>query len=89
MTGVTDRQITCRFDRKTWVKRPGVPLPAFGPDLGGISGGSVLLPLDNGQGVWDFYLAGIITQAHSSVDFETIISIRSHFINTDGTISSI
>jgi hypothetical protein len=89
ITVVTDRQITCRFDRKTWVKRVGVPLPAFGADLGGISGGPVLLPLDNGQGVWDFYLAGIITQAHSSVDYETVISIRSHFINLNGTISRI
>jgi hypothetical protein len=87
ITVVTDRQITCRWDRKNWVDIEGIPLPALGADLGGISGGPVLLPLDDGDGVFNFYLAGIITQAHQS--FETIVSIRSHFINRDGTISHI
>ena len=89
ITVVTDRQITCRFDRKNWIKPIGVPLPAFGADYGGISGGPVLLPLDDGHGVWDFYLVGIVTEARASVHYETVVAVRSHFINHDGTISRI
>jgi hypothetical protein len=89
ITAINDRQILCRFDRKDWVKRTGVPLPRFRADLGGISGGPVLLPLDNGLGEWDFYLAGIITEASASAFSETVVAVRSHFINLNGTISPV
>jgi hypothetical protein len=89
ITTVTDRQITCRFDRDAWVPIEGRRIPPLGSDLGGLSGGPVLLPLGTEEGVWHYCLGGVISQAQTSADFETIVAVRAHFINPDGTISRI
>ena len=89
ITTVTDRQITCRFDREAWVPIEGRRIPPLGSDLGGLSGGPVLLPLGTEEGVWHCCLGGVISQAQASADFEVVVAVRAHFINPDGTISRI
>jgi hypothetical protein len=89
ITIVTDRQITCRFNREDWLPIEGRRIPPPGTDLGGLSGGPVLLPLGTEEGVWHLCLGGVIKQAQTSPDFETIVAVRAHFINPDGTISRV
>src|SRR5258708_2258876 len=66
ITSVTDRQITCRFDREKMIDLGGNGLPPVGYDIGGVSGGPMLMPTlvrqDTLEGViWR--LAGVIVQA--------------------------
>jgi hypothetical protein len=89
ITVVNDRQIVVRFRREDWIEVDGMGLPPPGLDLGGMSGGPILLPLDDGNGVWHLFLGGTITQASSSPDLEAVVAIRAHFINPDGSISRV
>jgi hypothetical protein len=88
ITTVTHHQITCRFDRDhfdTEHRRIAPP----GIDLGGMSGGPLLLPYGNDDGEWHFGLGGIIYEAHSTVEFEMVVAVRAHYINPDGSISRV
>jgi hypothetical protein len=89
ITTITDRQITCRFDREAFIPVAGLKTPPPGTDLGGMSGGPLLVPLGTEEGVWHYCLGGVITQAQMSKDFEIVVAVRAHFINSDGTISRI
>jgi hypothetical protein len=40
------------------------------------------------DGVWNLYLGGVISEAHTSHDYETIVSVPAHFITWDGAIRS-
>jgi hypothetical protein len=84
INSASDRQITCPFEREYWIDATGCGLPPRGFDLGGISGGPLLIPMD-ADGVWNFYLGGVISEAPSR-DYETVISVPAHFIAWDGTI---
>lgn len=81
----SELQITCPFQRDDWIDTVGHGLPPQGLDLGGISGGPLLIPIDN-DGVWDFYVGGVISEAQTSLDYETVVSVPAHFIAPDGTI---
>jgi hypothetical protein len=89
MTVVNHRQIICRFCREDWIEVDGMNLPPPGLDLGGMSGGPILLPLDEGEGIWHLFLGGTITQASTSPDYEAVVAVRAHFINPDGSISRV
>jgi hypothetical protein len=89
ITTVTDRQITCRFDREQFVSGETRRTAPPGMDMGGMSGGPLLLPLGTEEGQWHFCLGGVISEARSGTDFETVVAVRAHFINQDGTISRI
>jgi hypothetical protein len=89
ITTITDRQITCRFDREAFIPVAGLRTPPPGTDLGGMSGGPLLVPLGTEEGVWHYCLGGVITQAQMSAAFEIVVAVRAHFINPDGTISPI
>jgi len=89
MTVVNDRQIRWRFSREDWIEVDEIGLPPPGLDLGGMSGGPILLPLDDGDGVWHLFLGGTITEALASPDHETVVAVRAHFINSDGSISRV
>lgn len=89
ITTVTDRQITCRFDREQFITVESRRTAPPGMDMGGMSGGPLLLPLGTEEGEWHFCLGGLISEARSGTDFETVVAVRAHFINQDGTISRI
>jgi len=85
ITSVTDHQIACRFDRDTMIDLGGSGLPPPGYDIGGVSGGPMLLPTLVGQGViWRF--AGVITQAALGAIFEGVVAVRAHYVQPDGRI---
>lgn len=81
----SDRQITCPFERNCWIDTMGHGLPPRGFDLGGVSGGPLLVPMDN-EGMWNLHLGGVISEAKTSKDYETVVSVPAHFIAPDGTI---
>lgn len=80
-----DDKLTCPFDREHWVDDAGHKLPPSGYELGGISGGPLLLPMER-EGEWNFQLGGVMSQAPASVDYQTVVAVPAHFITTDGKI---
>jgi hypothetical protein len=87
ITTVTLRQITCRFDREQFVSAENHRTAPSGFDRGGMSGGPLLLLYGNEVGEWYYWLGGVIFEARSGTDFETVVAVRAHFINPDGSIS--
>jgi hypothetical protein len=84
INNASDRSITCPFEREFWIDRMGRGLPPKNLDLGGISGGPALMPMET-EGCWTLQLAGVVSEAPSS-QFETVVSVPAHFIAADGTI---
>jgi hypothetical protein len=84
INNASDRSITCPFEREYWIDSMGNGLPPRELDLGGISGGPLLMPME-ADGSWSLQLAGVISEAPSA-GFETIVSVPAHFIASDGTI---
>jgi hypothetical protein len=82
ITTVTGRQITCRFDREQFVSIETRRTAPRGMDMGGMSGGPLLLPLGTEEGEWHFCLGGVICEAISGTDFETVVAVRAHFIKS-------
>jgi hypothetical protein len=85
ITSVTDRQITCRFEREKMIDFGGGGLPPPGYDIGGVSGGPMLIPTLVNQGiVWRF--AGVIVEAAAGSLFEQIVAVRETFIQPNGHV---
>ena len=89
ITSVTDHQITCRFEREKMVDLAGHGLPPQGYDIGGISGGPMLMPTLVRQGdvegvIWR--LAGVIVEAAKGELFDQVVAVRSTYIQRDGKI---
>jgi len=89
ITSVTDRQIVCRFNWEKSVDFSGNGLPPQGYDIGGVSGGPLLMPTlvreSSVEGiVWRF--AGVIVQAARGDMFEGVVAIRAHHIQSNGQI---
>jgi hypothetical protein len=89
ITSVTDHQIACRFEREKMIDLGGQGLPPQGYDIGGVSGGPLLIPTlvrqEDVEGViWR--LAGVIVQAAAGELFEQIVAVRSNYIQCDGKI---
>jgi hypothetical protein len=86
VTNFTERQVRCRLDRRYWVDTRGLGLPLPGYDLGGVSGGPLLVPtyVDDR---WGWRLAGVISEAQMHREYEAVIAERAHFILPDGRIN--
>jgi hypothetical protein len=89
ITSFTDHQITCRLDREMMIDLNGAGLPPVGFDIGGVSGGPLLMPTLVRQGhlegvIWR--LAGLIVQAAKGVFFEQVVAVRAHYIQPDGRL---
>jgi hypothetical protein len=89
ITSVTDHQIACRFDREKSIDFSGSGLPPPGYDIGGVSGGPLLLPTLVREGniegvVWRF--GGVIVQAAVGDMFESVVAVRGHYIHPNGQI---
>jgi hypothetical protein len=85
ITRVTNRQITCRFDRQKMIDFSGSGLPPPGYNISGVSGGPMLMPTPTNNGIlWRF--AGVITQAAIGDLFEQIVAVRETFIQPNGHI---
>jgi hypothetical protein len=63
----------------------GSGLPPPGYDIGGVSGGPMLMPtLVIGGVIWRF--AGVIIEAAAGTLFEQVVAVRAHHIHPDGRI---
>jgi hypothetical protein len=38
------------------------------------------------DGIWNLHLGGVISEAHTSLNYETVVSVPAHFIAPDGSI---
>jgi hypothetical protein len=81
ITSVTDHQIACRFDRERSIDFSGSGLPPVGYDIGGVSGGPLLMPTlvrqNSVEGVvWRF--AGVVVEAAAGELFEQVVAVRAH-----------
>lgn len=83
---ITDHQITCRFDREKMLDLGGQGLPPVGYDVGGISGGPLLIPaLEREAIAWRF--GGVVVQAAAGTLFEQIVAVRADYILPDGKLA--
>jgi len=85
ITSVTDRQIGCRFNREKSIDFSGGGLPPPGYNIGGVSGGPLLVPTLGRRGIY-WRLAGVVVQAMMGDLFEQIVAVRAHYIQSDGQI---
>jgi hypothetical protein len=86
--GVSDLQITVRFDRDQNPFSPlsGVPLPPSGFEFGGISGGPVMvIDAESGTHRIAWRLAGVISEGMP--DYDYIVATRADFVQDDGRIN--
>jgi hypothetical protein len=60
VTDFTEHQVRCRLDRRYWVDTRGLGLPLPGYDLGGVSGGPLLVP-NYVDDRWGWRLAGVVS----------------------------
>jgi hypothetical protein len=81
----TDHQIRCRLERENWVDVRGLGLPLPGYDLGGVSGGPLLVPMYLNE-KWSWRLAGVISEAQMLKEYEAFTAVRAHFILPYGKI---
>lgn len=86
VTDFTDQQIRCRLDRRFWVDTRGLGLPLPGFDLGGVSGGPLLVPIHVNDR-WTWRLAGVVSEAQMHREYEAVIAERAHFILPNGKIN--
>ena len=89
ISSVTDHQITCRFDRAKLIDVGGHGLPPQGYDIGGVSGGPLLMPTSVREAAVEgviWRLAGVIVQAAAGELFEQIVGVRSTYIHCDGKV---
>jgi hypothetical protein len=89
ITSVTDHQIGCRFNRDKIIDFSGCGLPPQGYDIGGVSGGPMLVPTLVREGqiggvVWRF--AGVVVQSAAGDMFEQVVAIRAHYIRSNGQV---
>jgi hypothetical protein len=81
----TEHQIRCRLEREYWVDVRGLGLPLPGYDLGGVSGGPLLVPVYLNE-KWSWRLAGVISEAQMLKEYEAFTAVRAHFILANGKI---
>ena len=86
VSDLTEHQIRCRFNRQNWVDVRGLGLPLPGYNLGGVSGGPLLVPMYFDR-KWSWRLAGVISEAQMLKEYEALTAVRAHFILPDGRIS--
>ena len=89
ISSVTDHQITCRFDRDKLIDLSGHGLPPQGYDIGGVSGGPLLMPTLVREGTVEgviWRLSGVIVEAATGELFEQIVAVRSTYIQCDGKV---
>jgi hypothetical protein len=89
ISSVTEHQITCRFERKKLIDLSGHGLPPQGYDIGGVSGGPLLMPTLVREGVVEgviWRVAGVVVQAAAGELFEQIVAVRSTYIQCDGEV---
>jgi hypothetical protein len=80
-------QVSCRFERESWVSSfpEGMPDPGF--DLGGISGAPLLRPVySQSRSTWVVELVGVITEAHSSEHWEQVAAVTAGHLCPDGRL---
>jgi hypothetical protein len=83
---ITDHQITCRFDREKMLDLGGQELPPEGYEIGGVSGGPLLIPTLEPDGI-SWRLGGVAVQAAAGTLFEQIVAVRSDYILANGQLA--
>jgi len=81
----SDRQITVPFERDYWHDTLGRGLPPEGMNLGGLSGGPLLILTEQNRD-WKYHVGGVISEMPSSSHFEMVAVEPAHFIAADGTV---
>lgn len=87
-SSVSERDVSCAFERDHWIDVMGTGLPPEGYDMGGISGGPMLMIVERG-GLRSYCLAGVVYQGPNpdGIDgFEAVRARRAHFILPDGRL---
>jgi hypothetical protein len=85
ITTINEHQITCRFDRDHMLDLGGQGLPPIGHDIGGVSGGPLLIPTLEAYGI-RWRVGGVVVQAAAGELFEQVVAVRADYILPDGRL---
>ncbi len=69
-TSVSDRQISCQFEREYLVQAPGFQEPRPHYETGGMSGGPLFTVVERG-GISRWHLGAVIKEGNASLDIVT------------------
>lgn len=93
-TSVSDRDVSCQFEREHWIDVMGKGLPPEGFKMGGVSGGPLLTIVEH-KGIRSHRLAGVIYEGPhpdqeedpaTTFGLEVLRARRADFIFPDGMI---
>lgn len=84
VTAVSDRNISCVFERQHWVDILGAGLPDANYDMGGVSGAPLFIL--NREPIMSWRLGGVVTEFRANL--EILLATRGDFILTNGQITS-
>lgn len=82
-TSISDKNITCQFEREHWVKITGLKLPPEGYPVDGLSGAPLLTVLEH-KGLWLWGLGGVIYEFNKKL--EIVFASRADKMLSDGTL---
>ncbi len=69
-TSVSERQISCQFEREYLVQAPGFQEPRPHYETGGMSGGPLFTVVER-NGIWRWHLGAVIKEGNASLDIVT------------------
>ncbi len=81
-TSVSDRIISCQFERKYWIETPPFKIPPENFDISGLSGAPMLTLIENDMMSWS--IGGVMTDFHP--DFKIAMASRADVILPDGML---
>ena len=82
-TSISDRDITCQFERENWIEISGFQVPPEGYDLGGMSGAPLLTVIERSD-LWIWTLGGVIREFNQPL--EILRASRADRILPDGRL---
>ena len=81
----SDRNIGCAFNRNGWIDVRGNGLPNVGYDLGGVSGGPLLIVLESKGKIISWRLGGVVYNTSSTI-CEIMLAHHASYIYRNGTL---
>ncbi|MCA8287570.1 hypothetical protein [Burkholderia vietnamiensis] len=81
----SERQFGCAFERENWIDTLGHGIPAEDYDLGGVSGGPMLLLNESESGIFSWHIIGVVYNATNALG-EIVLAHHVSSIKADGSL---
>lgn len=81
----SQRHFGCAFERENWIDTLGHGIPAEDYDLGGVSGGPVLILNESESGIFSWHIIGVVYNATNALG-EIVLAHHVSSIRADGSL---